>query len=51
MKFKTALSIGLLTFSSIPWGGSSTDDFKIKVHGQGQPMLLISGLSSAAEEF
>jgi hypothetical protein len=51
MKFKTAISFAFLAFTSITWSGSSTYDFKVNVHGQGQPMLLIPGLSNTAEAF
>ena len=53
MKLKTSIFMNFLLMSlamtSVAWSDSNTYDFKVTVHGKGQPMLLIPGLSNAAE--
>ncbi len=41
--------ITILLFSSIAFSVADQYDFKVTVHGEGQPMLLIPGLSNSAE--
>ncbi len=38
-----------ILFSSTAFSGSDQFDFKVNVHGKGQPMLLIPGVSNSAE--